>query len=582
MCLSAAVAAPSGGAAASPWPEQWNPLCAPCHGVDGAGDGPAADLAWPRPTDLIGEPLKFGADRAALSRSISQGVPGTLMPAFGEHLSPDAVSRLVDAVMARRGEAVPPPPNPPAVPADLTHLVERGARVWREVGCARCHGADGRGPVGPIAESMRRAGADLYDLRRGPLKRGDGAADLFATVSFGRPGTPMPGGEALPVADRWALVAYLRSLRTHPPAASSGPAALRLPPPGAPGRARDEWWPISHPSEAQPTGVPATAAGDPTRCGLCHPRQYEGWRHSRHARATGPGLIAQYHGATSDMIGRCNACHAPLAGDSMPTGAITCASCHVRAHRKHGPPGASSMRLRAPGLAPTVEPRFARSDLCLPCHNLPTGLAVDGSPLLDTWREWAQSDYLPAGIQCQHCHQPDGDHHFAGAHDARMAQAAVKLELLRVARAGDRLEVDAEVANVGAGHHFPTTATPRAVLRVRQLGRDGPIAETTQSWAIGRTVERADGQWRTVGDTRIPAGASRRWRYREPLHAAAERVELSLHLFPDWFYAGFFRRQLARTRLDPAARAEFAAALADAEGSVLLIDYRRVAIPAAR
>ncbi|MEZ4435671.1 MAG: hypothetical protein R3F65_25010, partial [bacterium] len=221
----------------------------------------------------------------------------------------------------------------------------------------------------------------------------------------------------------------------------------------------------------------------------------------------------------------------------------------------------------------------ARSDFCLPCHNLPLSAAVDGRPLLDTWREWAQSPYLPAGVQCQHCHMPDGAHAVPGAHDPAMARRAVTLTAT-AALDGAHVTATATVRNTGAGHHFPTTATPRAVLRVRQLGPDGPLPGTEETWAIGRTVRHDGRRWIEDADTRIAAGAALTRRYRRPRAPAAERVEVSLHLFPDWFYTRFYRAALRRPDLEPAARAGYTAALAEAEASVILIDHRRLPLPA--
>lgn len=569
------------GASADEGPDPWQ-RCAPCHGETGAGDGPAADLLWPRPRDLRG-PLRLGADRASVVRAIRRGVPGTAMPAFTgrEPAEIDALTQIVERIADWRGGFDPPvddAPLPPPTPDEAA----RGAALWTSAGCAGCHGPGGAGD-GPSAAGLRDADgapADLYDLRTAPLKGGDALADVFRALTRGRPGTPMAAFVALPAADRRALSAHVLSLRTGPIS-----TAWRLPPPDAPARARDDWWgvrPLPDPGPPPPELPPSLVAADPLRCGTCHPAQHASWRGSRHALAAGPGLVGQYHGAAEGFATRCNACHAPLAVQQRDPArhaeGVTCAACHVRAHRKHGPPGPGSARLPAPGVAAAPTPRFGRSDLCLPCHNLPLSAAVEGRPLLDTWREWAASPYLPAGVQCQHCHMPGGDHGVAGAHDPEMARRAVRLEVAPPRIEGGAVVVEATVRNVGAGHHFPTTATPRAVLRVRQLGPDGPIVSTAESWAIGRTLTREDGRWREVADTRIPAGEARARRYRRPRHPDATRVEVSLHLFPDWFYARFFRARLAGALAAP-ARADFEAALAEAEGSAILIDFARLDLP---
>lgn len=560
-------------AAAGTPPPGWS-MCAPCHGETGAGDGPAADLLWPRPRDLRRAPLRMGGDRESIRATIERGVPGTPMPAFD--LPPPTVEALVAHIVADRPppDVRPVPPLPPPMPEERA----AGERLWA-ARCAGCHGPEGQGD-GPLAEGLRDADgapADLFDLRRRPLKGGEGLAEIFRTLHRGRPGTPMAPFEGTPAEAR-ALASRVLARRLTPI-----DRRWRVPPPDAPRRARDPWWgvrPLPDPGPA-PAGSPALHA-DPAQCGVCHPRQHETWRQSHHARAGGPGLLGQYHGADRAFTGPCNACHAPLDRQQTDRQAlrrgVTCAGCHVRAHRKHGPPGPSRVRVPAVGMAAEPDPRFARSDFCLPCHNLPLEVAVDGRPLLDTWREWAASPYLPAGVQCQHCHQPDGDHRVPGAHDAEMVRRAVRLVVEPPTIDGRHVAVRAAVHNVGAGHHFPTTATPRAVLRIRQLGPEGPLPQTARSWAIGRTVHHDGARWIEDADTRIPAGQTLRRRYRRPRHPDARRIEVSLHLFPDWFYARFYRARL-KGELDPAARADFEAALAAAEASAILVDFAREALP---
>lgn len=557
---------------AEPLPAPYPTLCAPCHGEHGAGDGPAADLMWPRPTSLVDAPRPLGGDPASVRRAISDGVPGTAMPAFGATLDAATLDRLVAALAPDPVSPIAPPPT----------IAARLAPARWQTHCTPCHGVDARGD-GPLAATLRDANgdpADLYDLRTTPLKGGDTPSDLLATLDRGRPGTPMPAFATLPAADRHALVGHLLALR----ALAEPDPTPRLPPPGASSSARDPYWtprPLPDPGPPPAGQTPALADATPARCGLCHPAQHQSWSQSRHAAAAGPGLVGQYHGADPAFAPACDACHAPLhiqrTDPERHTEGVTCAACHIRAHQKHGPPGPTSMRFPAPALAARPDPRFARSDFCLPCHNLPLAAAVDGAPLLDTWREWAQSPYLPAGVQCQHCHQPDGDHAVPGAHDPTMARRAVTLDL--ALDPADPLTATATVRNVGAGHHFPTTATPRAVLRIRQLGPDGPLPDTEALWALGRTVERKDGRWITVADTRIPAGQATTRHYRHPRHPRATRLEASLHLFPDYFYARFFRAALTRPGLAPAARADFQTALTDAEGSAILLHHRRLPLP---
>jgi hypothetical protein len=293
----------------------------------------------------------------------------------------------------------------------------------------------------------------------------------------------------------------------------------------------------------------------------------------------GPGVRGQFHAGTADFITGCDVCHAPLHEQRAPGAlrdeAVTCAACHLRSYEKHGPlkKGVTEPE-PGRGLRATGVPRFGRSDFCLPCHNLPLTVAVAGRPLLDTWREWAASSYLVDQVQCQDCHQPGADHSFRGAHDLEMARSAVRLDIDRVAIEEGHVVVDVSVHNIGAGHHFPTTATPKAILCVRQLSGPEPLLKTAREWSVAREVSLVDGRWKEHADTRIPAGASIARRYRVRRVAGADAVQISLRLLPDAFYTGFFEKRVAATP-PPAARGDYQTALAESRTVLWLHVQRR-------
>jgi putative copper export protein/mono/diheme cytochrome c family protein len=60
--------------------------CQMCHGPDGRGDGPLASTLRPRPADLRVH-MAMGHTDGQLFEFISDGFPGTAMPAFGQRLS---------------------------------------------------------------------------------------------------------------------------------------------------------------------------------------------------------------------------------------------------------------------------------------------------------------------------------------------------------------------------------------------------------------------------------------------------------------------------------------------------------------
>lgn len=73
--------------------------CAGCHGVGGAGDGPAAAGITPRPPGLSGSRI---ADHTAgdLFWWLTNGIPGSTMPGFGDRLSPESRWDVVNFVRA--------------------------------------------------------------------------------------------------------------------------------------------------------------------------------------------------------------------------------------------------------------------------------------------------------------------------------------------------------------------------------------------------------------------------------------------------------------------------------------------------
>jgi mono/diheme cytochrome c family protein len=68
--------------------------CAACHGAQGRGDGPAAATLNPPPLDLT-QHVGLHTD-GELHRWISDGVPGTAMPAFRDRLTPDERWHLIN------------------------------------------------------------------------------------------------------------------------------------------------------------------------------------------------------------------------------------------------------------------------------------------------------------------------------------------------------------------------------------------------------------------------------------------------------------------------------------------------------
>ena len=433
--------------------------------------------------------------------------------------------------------------------------------------CAPCHGehADGNGPAAQFFNS------DALRFRGNRRWADPPLAEIADRIARGRPSAGMPAFAGHLTAEQLKRLAgrirawASRSNKDRP-------------------SADDEWWlrPLQDGgglalSMIGSRVIPQTMEGLSAQvCGRCHLDKLSHWSESRHAAAVGPGLLGQYHGFSKESRTRCDGCHAPLASQAndgaLHSEGVTCAVCHVRHGRKHGPP-----RLDFKETESWVRGKssFLRSDFCLSCHNLPLSEAVNGRPLLDTWREWASSQYLPQGVQCQSCHIKNGEHRFAGAHHLEMVQEAIRVELSPLLEAGGVLTWRIAISNIGAGHHFPTTATPRALVRIRQLEGEKPVNLGQQDWFIGRLVHRKDGQWFEEADTRIPAGATWTRTYQKPLSARADGIDVTVYFYPDWLYVGVYE-SLLKTPGTEIGRDAIRRALKDAGESAMTLFYQRV------
>jgi putative heme-binding domain-containing protein len=115
--------------------------CAWCHGNEGDGGmGP----------NLHGK-LRHAADLTSITGIISNGIPGTDMPAFGGPLTERARTQAAAYVQSLSR----------AVQRPVAGNAQRGAELYQSTGCGGCHVIDGRGGI---------VGPELTNIagRRGP------------------------------------------------------------------------------------------------------------------------------------------------------------------------------------------------------------------------------------------------------------------------------------------------------------------------------------------------------------------------------------------------------------------------------
>lgn len=203
--------------------------CESCHGREGLGDGPGAAHLTPRPRNFVSGSFKFRStatgDRPLLRdvvRTVTAGIRGTWMPAFGPIL-PASDLRAVSAYVLAFGPKEDPPEElvgALAPRADTPALRARGKALYETLQCGQCHGPQGRGdgPAAATAVDDQGQSTAPLDFTLGLYKGGSAPEDVYRTFVTGLDGTPMPSyGDSLPKEeDRWALVHYVRSLSRSP------------------------------------------------------------------------------------------------------------------------------------------------------------------------------------------------------------------------------------------------------------------------------------------------------------------------------------------------------------------------------
>jgi cytochrome c oxidase cbb3-type subunit III len=173
--------------------------CSACHGENGSG-GPALNLANPSYQALV--------DDTSLRRSITFGMRGTEMPAFGESaggfLTPQQVDTLVSGMRSRWGRADQQSDTMPPYSSNTIGIAEQGHQIF-QANCLSCHQQGQQS----ITNTSYLALVSDQSLR--------------TIVIAGRPDLGQPdwkhvrSGEPLTDQNVSDIVAYLHSLRSETP-----------------------------------------------------------------------------------------------------------------------------------------------------------------------------------------------------------------------------------------------------------------------------------------------------------------------------------------------------------------------------
>jgi cytochrome c oxidase cbb3-type subunit III len=185
--------------------------CQACHGANGQG-GPAMELGNPEYQALV--------DDATLKKWISNGMPGTEMPAFAQSAGGMLTDQQVDAIVAgmrsewRKPDALAGATPPPYAQPDGAGNDGRGQQVY-QARCASCHQGPARQqPTSPeylplVSDQALRT---IIIAGRPDIHQPDWQHDT-PDGSAGAPLTPQ---------DVTDLVTYLHSLR-NPSVVSAAP-----------------------------------------------------------------------------------------------------------------------------------------------------------------------------------------------------------------------------------------------------------------------------------------------------------------------------------------------------------------------
>ena len=205
--------------------------CAICHGIQGAGDGRAAQHVFPAPRSFRAEPFHLVSTTNRVpslqdvENVVRQGMPGTSMPAYdtlsdeqidllarevlrlygdglrdqftsllaemGETADEDEVNDFIHSRTTPEGAILVPP-----IGQGDTESIARGKQIYEQV-CKQCHGATGCGEADVVLFDDMHRPSRPRDLVHEPFKGGHEPGAIFLRLYAGMPGTAHPAASNL-------------------------------------------------------------------------------------------------------------------------------------------------------------------------------------------------------------------------------------------------------------------------------------------------------------------------------------------------------------------------------------------------
>jgi cbb3-type cytochrome c oxidase subunit III len=173
--------------------------CIGCHGATGEGTSIAPPLDDPAVRQKTDDELK---------RTITNGVPGTLMAGWHQALAPEEINNLVGLI--HYWDEIPPglmpQPELPPIASSNADVIAAGGQLFR-LACGHCHGSDGQGTRMAPALNVQSFLAETNDQA------------IKAIISQGVSNTRMPAwGGRLSDEELNSLVSFIRAWEPIAPA----------------------------------------------------------------------------------------------------------------------------------------------------------------------------------------------------------------------------------------------------------------------------------------------------------------------------------------------------------------------------
>jgi len=205
--------------------------CIRCHGVDGDGQGAAAERLNPPPRSFEDGQYKIktsGFESMVpndddLFRMVRDGMPGSAMPSWKQLLSEPEMWDVVQYIKTFAGYESESPETQVDYGTQVKtspESIAKGEKLFHDGDrCVQCHGKTGKGTAGKALKGDLKERTWPRNLTKPwTFRASNDPKDIFTRISTGIAGTQMPSfadpksNKSLSIEDRWNVANYVHSL----------------------------------------------------------------------------------------------------------------------------------------------------------------------------------------------------------------------------------------------------------------------------------------------------------------------------------------------------------------------------------